>query len=95
VVALASVCGVPIIPVALAARPSVANRNWDGTRVPLPFAEIHCVFGEPLAVPRDLDPDSRQKALKELERRLDALRAEVDALAGLPPDLPPAATGGP
>jgi lysophospholipid acyltransferase (LPLAT)-like uncharacterized protein len=95
VVALASLTGVPIVPVALAARPSVANRNWDGTCVPLPFAEIHCVFGEPLAVPRDVDPDTRQKALKELERRLDALRAEVDALAGLPPALPPAATGGP
>ena len=62
--------------------------------MPLPFAEIHCVFGEPLAVPRELDPDTRQKALKELERRLDALRAEVDAQAGVPPDLPPTASGG-
>jgi hypothetical protein len=94
VIALASLCGVPILPVALAARPSLANRNWDGTRVPLPFSEIHCLFGEPLAVPRDLDPDTRQKALKELERRLDALRAEVDAAAGILPDLPPRAVGG-
>jgi lysophospholipid acyltransferase (LPLAT)-like uncharacterized protein len=94
VVALASICGVPIVPVAFAARPCVANRNWDRTRVPLPFARIFCCFGEPLAVPRDLDPDSRRKALEELERRLDAVRAEVDARAGLPPDLPPRSSGG-
>jgi lysophospholipid acyltransferase (LPLAT)-like uncharacterized protein len=89
IVAVAATCGVPILPAAFAADRSLANRNWDGTRVPLPFARIVCCFGEPLAVPRDRDPDARAKALAELERRLDAARADADRLLGLEPDLPP------
>jgi hypothetical protein len=92
VVAVAASCGVPIVPAAFAADRFLANRNWDGTRVPLPFARIVCCFGEPLAVPRDRDPDARTKALVELERRLDAARAEANRLAGLEPHAPPGPT---
>jgi len=86
VVALASACAVPIFPVAFAARPALAARSWDRTSIPLPFARLVVRFGEPLAVPRHLDDDGRQALLEELERRLDALRVEVDRAAGGEPD---------
>lgn len=89
VIALASACGVPIVPVAFAGRPALPSRNWDRTSIPLPFARVVCAYGEPLAVPRDLDEAGRQKLLKELERGLDALRVEADRAVGVPPDLPP------
>jgi len=91
VVALASACGVPIVPVAFAGRPALAGRNWDGTAIPLPFARLVVRFGEPLEVPRRLDDDQRRRAVEELERRLDALRVEVDRAAGGEPDPSPRA----
>lgn len=90
VVALAAAGGVPIVPVAFSARPAVPNRNWDGTSIPLPFARVVVRFGPELAVPRHLDADGRDKLLAELTRRLDALRIEVDDLAGVPRDVPEA-----
>jgi hypothetical protein len=88
VVAVAATCGTPIVPVAFSARWAIANPNWDRTSIPLPFSRVVCKFGDPLAVPRRLDADGVEKALQELERRLDALRVEVDGLAGVPADLP-------
>lgn len=45
--------GVPVVPVRFEAQPAVRLRSWDSKRVPLPFARIHVVFGEPLTVTRD------------------------------------------
>jgi len=89
VVALASACGVPIVPIAFAGRPAFASRNWDRTSIPLPFARVVVRFGPPLEVPRRLDDDERRRVVEELERRLDALRVEVDRAAGGEPDASP------
>jgi len=91
VVALASACGVPIVPVAFAGRPAFASGSWDRTSIPLPFARLVVRFGEPVEVSRRLDDDERQRALEELERRLDALQIEVDRAAGRESDLSPRA----
>jgi lysophospholipid acyltransferase (LPLAT)-like uncharacterized protein len=91
VIALAAATGKPIYPVALAGQPTWTTGSWDRIRLPRPFARVVCAYGEPLAVPRQLDEATRESCLKELERRLDALRARVDREVGAPPDPPPGA----
>jgi len=52
----AAVCDLPVVPVALAARPAAEWPSWDRLVVPLPFGRVEVVFGAPLRVPRDADP---------------------------------------
>lgn len=80
VVAVASLGGVPIVPVAFGARPALRAGSWDRLVIPLPFARVICRYGEPLAVPKRAGEDEREKARRELERRLDGLRDEVQTL---------------
>ncbi len=82
VIAVAGACGVPIVPVAFGSRPCWRVRSWDRTRIPLPFARVVCLYGEPLAVPKRTDESEREKTREELERRLDGLRDEVAAFLG-------------
>jgi lysophospholipid acyltransferase (LPLAT)-like uncharacterized protein len=70
----AAATGLPIQPVALAASHARRLRSWDRFLIPLPFATVHFVYGEPLAVERRADLG---EAAAELKRRLDA--AEVVA----------------
>lgn len=77
--------GWPIVPVAYVATRSKLLRSWDGMRVPLPFANVHFVYGEPLSIPRGADLTS---SARELKARLD--RVEESALNFL--NQPPAAT---
>jgi lysophospholipid acyltransferase (LPLAT)-like uncharacterized protein len=78
VVLAAAATGLPIQPVAVAASRARRLRSWDRFLVPLPFATVHFVYGEPLAVPRRGDLDA---AARELKRRLDGAEAEAERLA--------------
>ncbi len=68
--------GVPIIPVAFAARPMWRFGSWDRTRLPLPFARVTCALGTPLEVP----PDG---GAEQIERSCVALRDALEALAAV------------
>jgi lysophospholipid acyltransferase (LPLAT)-like uncharacterized protein len=81
VVLAAAATGLPIQPVAVAASRAHRLRSWDRFLVPLPFAAVHFVYGEPLAVPRRADLTA---AAHELESRLNAAEAEAERLAGNP-----------
>ena len=67
----AQATGWPIVPVAYASTRGKQLRSWDGMRVPLPFASVHFVYGEPLSIARGADLAA---ASRELKSRLD--RAE-------------------
>jgi len=82
VVALASLSGAPIVPVAYAARPELVFSSWDRYRVPLPFGRAWTALGEPLAVPPGLTAADLEPHRAALERALARLTREVDRLAG-------------
>ncbi len=86
VLALARGTGAPLYPLAIAARPALRLSSWDRTLVPLPFARVLCLYGEPLRVPGDAGPSELEDARLRLERDLDRLMAEADARLGLPPE---------
>lgn len=78
VIAAAAATGLPIQPVALAASRCRRLRSWDRFVVPLPFAAVHFVYGEPLAVGRK---EPIEPAAAELEARLDAAEAAAERFA--------------
>jgi hypothetical protein len=83
VVGLARLTGVPITPFVLSARPRLRLRSWDRTLLPMPFARVVCRFGEPIAVPRDADPEREEQLCRELDRELGRLTDAADASLGL------------
>jgi len=79
---LASRTGLPILPVAAAARSSWRLRSWDGFRVPRPFARLVVAYGDPIAVPADLDREALEAQRLEVEAAIARVTAEVDARSG-------------
>ena len=74
---LAALSGLPLMPVALGASRAEYLRSWDRFVVPLPFARVALVYGEPYRVPRDAEIEA---GARELERRLMAAEAEAERL---------------
>ncbi|MBD3368412.1 MAG: DUF374 domain-containing protein [Candidatus Eisenbacteria bacterium] len=71
--------GVPIVPVGVAACPAARLDSWDRMLVPLPFARVAVVHGEPIPPSPDVDPEARAGALR---RSIDAATAEAARRAG-------------
>lgn len=88
VVAVARLSGCPVIPMAYSARRHRRLRSWDRFLVPLPFTRGVVLWGEPIAVPKDLDEAGIEEWRDRIERTLNAQAAEADRLAGVPP-VPP------
>lgn len=84
VVALARASGVPLVPVAIAARPRKVFGSWDRAILPAPFAQVLCRYGPPLVVPKKADAEELETCRRRLEAELDRLQAEVEAALGLP-----------
>jgi lysophospholipid acyltransferase (LPLAT)-like uncharacterized protein len=74
VVALAAATGAGLVPVGLAARPAFRFASWDRALLPLPFARVHCRYGEPLRLP---------KRSHDLEAGCRALEAALDRETGI------------
>ncbi len=79
VILAAAATGLPIQPVAIAASRAKLLRSWDRFMVPLPFSQVHFVYGEPLVVERRGDLEA---AAAELKARLDAAEATAERWAG-------------
>jgi lysophospholipid acyltransferase (LPLAT)-like uncharacterized protein len=82
VIHLARVTGAPIFPVTYAATRARRLRSWDRLIIPLPFARVHYVIGEPLVVPRYVAEPEAESLRRELEGRLNAITQAADARAG-------------
>jgi len=79
---IAILAGLPIVPVAYAARRAWRAPGWDGLVVPLPFTTVQFVYGEPMTVSRGADLVA---AGSELKRRLDAAEQRASTLVGVSP----------
>ena len=79
VIDLARASGAPILPGSFAARPRVVFRSWDRFVVPLPFARVVVVYGEPLRVGPD---DDLEEARLALEDRLNSIARQAEEALG-------------
>ena len=77
VVYAAQMTGLPIVPVAFAAKKKRLLRSWDRFIVPLPFTRAIFAYGEPMVVARGADVE---QARLQLEREMNSLadRTEVN-----------------
>ncbi|MCL4685022.1 DUF374 domain-containing protein [Myxococcota bacterium] len=79
VIAMARAAGLPIYPVAIAARPTITFRSWDRTLLPLPFARVHFETGAPLRVPADASREDLERLREALEDTLERLHRRAQA----------------
>ena len=86
VVAAARLSGIPIVPVAFAARPGKSLLSWDRTLVPFPFGRGLFLYGEPIRVPRDADADESARVLADVESALDRITDRADREVGARPE---------
>jgi lysophospholipid acyltransferase (LPLAT)-like uncharacterized protein len=83
VMQVARMTGLPVVPIAFAARPCLRFGSWDRMILPLPGARVVCWFGERLD-PASLDPESFDvRAHLALDAILDPLTDRLDAELGL------------
>lgn len=88
IVQLARLAGVPVLPLTVSAARRRLLRTWDRFLVPLPFSRGVFVWGEPITVPRDADPEILEACRQEIEDRLIALTADADRACGQPTVAP-------
>lgn len=80
VVAVARMSGCPVIPATYSASPRKTLRSWDRFLVPRPFGTGVFVWGEPIEIGKDDDPE---EARRKVEAAMNALADEADFLAGV------------
>jgi hypothetical protein len=82
VIHLAKITGAVIVPVSAAASQARCLGSWDRMLIPLPFARVVLIAGEPLVVSRDADDNEVEQLRRILEDRLNELgRAAEQRLA--------------
>lgn len=79
ILSLAQATGCEIVPGAGAANSKYVFKNaWNRCYLPLPLARCVIVLGESLSVPKDCPPETFEALRSELERRLQATKAEAE-----------------
>ena len=76
VVILAQKTGLPVVPVAYAAKRTIVFKSWDRYVLPLPFNRIALVHGEPLTV----GDGPLEEVQNRMRQALDAAAREAEAL---------------
>ena len=82
VIHLARATGATIFPVTYAASRQRRLHSWDRLIIPLPFARVVYVGGEPLQVPRHATDAEVETLRHELETRLNDITDQAEALVG-------------
>jgi lysophospholipid acyltransferase (LPLAT)-like uncharacterized protein len=81
-VVAASLSGAPILPYTYATSRRRVLNTWDRFHFPLPLGRGVILWGEPIAVPPDLDRAAIEHWRCYVEERMIALTAEADRLVG-------------
>jgi lysophospholipid acyltransferase (LPLAT)-like uncharacterized protein len=74
--------GLPLVPVAAGADRGWWFGGWDRFLVPRPRARIRVAYGEPVEIPRELDPPAQEEYMRRLEDELNRLTRWVDQDGG-------------
>jgi hypothetical protein len=82
VIHLARATGAPLFPATYSATRYLQLGSWDRLIVPLPFARIVVVVGDPIEVPRDADPATVERLRADLETALDDVTRAAETAVG-------------
>jgi len=82
IVAVARLAGAPIVPMTYATSRRRIMASWDSFHLALPFARGLYLWGEPIAVPHELEPHETERWRRLIEERLNELTAAADRGVG-------------
>ena len=88
---LASMSGLPVIPVSYSINKGKFLKSWDRFLVAAPFARGIVAWGDPIYIEQGADEATQEKMRLEIERSLTALTQEADRQCGRVPIEPEAA----
>lgn len=70
--------GLPIVPLAMAMRRGERLRSWDRFELPAPGTRLRIVVGEPIHVPREIDPSALEvEWTLPVQQAIDAVEARA------------------
>jgi lysophospholipid acyltransferase (LPLAT)-like uncharacterized protein len=78
VIELARLTGSPIFPLTYGASGKKSLHTWDQFVVPLPFARVVFIWGEPVWVPRECKREEMEEKRLLLQERLRQINEEAD-----------------
>ncbi|MEW6673766.1 MAG: lysophospholipid acyltransferase family protein [Thermodesulfobacteriota bacterium] len=82
VITLAQKTGYPIVPVSYSAGRVKIFNSWDRFLLPFPFADCRVVYGEPVRVAEDADPETLSACRLRLEEELCRITTAADGFYG-------------
>lgn len=84
IVMLARFSGRPIVPIAVVTSRHLRFNSWDRACLGLPFGRGAIVFGEPIAVPREGEPELFESLRRRVEAEMNRVHDEAYARVGRP-----------
>ena len=88
IVNVARLSGAPVIPAAFGTTRGRTLSTWDRFLVAWPFGRGVIVWGDPIHVERDAQPEAQETARRRIEDGLNAVTAKADQLSGRSPVEP-------
>jgi lysophospholipid acyltransferase (LPLAT)-like uncharacterized protein len=73
IIYLASHTGMQIVPIGVGHQNPWRVNSWDSFAIPRPFSRVRCLFGEPLPIPSNLNPEMLEPHRNLLQIELDRL----------------------
>lgn len=97
VVNIARLADATIIPATYSVNRRKVLGSWDRFIIPRPFAKGAIVWGQPIRIPRDANPEKIETYRRQIEDELNAICDEADTLCGQQPiePAPPVVPGAP
>ncbi len=84
IIMLARFSGCPIVPVAVVTGRHIRFNSWDRACLGLPFGRGAMVFGEPIYVPREIEPEATDGYRARVQAELNRVHDRAYALVGRP-----------
>ncbi|MBU2578017.1 lysophospholipid acyltransferase family protein [Patescibacteria group bacterium] len=82
IIILAKKTGFPIVPVTYSASRVKVFNSWDHFLLPFPFAQCRIVYGDPVSVPGNADPETVSACRLSLEQELCRITTTADRFYG-------------
>ena len=82
IILLARFSGRPIVPVAVVTSRHIRFNSWDRACLGLPFGKGAMVFGEPIEVPREVEPDLLDSLRLRVQTELNRVHDHAYTLVG-------------
>lgn len=82
VIMLAKKTGLPIVPVTYSANRIKVFNSWDRFILPMPFSGCRVIYGDPVSVPENADPETVSDCRLRLEKELCRVTTSADRFYG-------------